>query len=233
MKGFKFFNNKLVFLKNTFLYTFKLSFYVLSIAGLIYYVNGISITFFVSPNIGISESLRLSSEIPFPAYTLCSPVVLKGNESSISEYLKHYKLVGTPPKLTVPQQNYIAAKAQLCSVSVPFIYVDGTKNRTEKNIIEVLKKRAPTIDDTFLTCSHKFKWIKCEFTRSITDVGICFTFNMQGYDTIFKENAISKDFDVFKSDKKVIIRAIFEGRVTGKTFSYPPLSFHNFITNFF
>lgn len=197
------FQNKSKFLKNSILYTFKLLFYIISICGLIYYVNGIFIKFFVSPNIGISENLRLASEIPFPAYTLCSPVVLKGNVASINEYFTHYKSKGYPPKLTIEQQNFIAAKAHMCSLSLPRIYDDGTKDRTERNVIEMLKKFAPTIEETFLTCSWKYKLSKCEFTRSITDLGLCYTFNMQGYDTIFKGNTISKDFDVLKEDKKV------------------------------
>lgn len=42
--------------------------------------------------------------------------------------------------------------------------------------------------------------VECQkiFTRVLTDYGYCYTFNMNGYNTVFDEDEISPEFDSYK-----------------------------------
>jgi hypothetical protein len=78
----------------------------------------------------------------------------------------------------------------------------GTMNRTEHNFVKLILEGAPSVEETFLHCSQKYvkkECVKLITTRSMLQFGLCYTFNMQKHETLFKE-AISKDFDFMKNE---------------------------------
>jgi hypothetical protein len=174
--------------------------YILLICGLIYYVNGVLYKYLFDPYIGISESHRQVHEIPFPAVTFCSPVVLRSDLVNLKQIHRFYTPKDTT-NLTVSEQNFLFAKAQMCFRGDTSFFNKASINKSENNVVKLLKQGAPNVPETFAICGVNNRILPCFFTRSITDVGLCYTFNMQSHDVIFNDDVTSSDFDVFKGKK--------------------------------
>lgn len=110
--------------------------------------------------------------------------------------------------LSVNEQNYLAATIQICAPNAAKTALNYTQNRTEKNIVKLLEQSAFDLDEIFLACIYKSVYGDCKkfFNKVITDDGICYSFNMQGYNEIFKLDVISEDFDYFK--RKTIAKSL-------------------------
>lgn len=177
--------------------------YFLLICGLIYYVNGVIQKYLFDPHIGITEIQRQVHEIPFPAVTICSPVVLRSGMANMKEFVRYYHHHGAIKNLSINEKNFLSAKAHSCTINMPNIFNEGTKNKTEFNVVKLLVQGSLSVNESFITCGRNNRVINCEMSRSLTDHGLCYTFNSQGYNTIFNKGVISSDFDVFKSEEKV------------------------------
>lgn len=188
-------NNKILILN-----LFQLFFYILSIFGLFFYVKNVLGKYFFDPDIGISESYLQVHEIPFPAITICSPVVIK-NELVNLKNISMMHDSNIFPNLTISEQNFLFAKAQLCSINNFEFFNKVSRNRTESNVVKLLKQGAPSVMKTFDFCVINYKIVPCFFTRTITDNGLCYTFNMQSFDSIFNEGVLSSDFDISREIK--------------------------------
>lgn len=174
--------------------------YFLSLCGLIFYVRGIFVKYFIEPDMGLSEKFRQATEIPFPAITICSPLVMKSNLTNLKKFYGHYKHFGEILNLTQSEQNFLAAKSQMCTVPLYKIIQQGTKNRSEFDFVKLIDEGGPSIDETFSWCASRFieKDCKLMFRRVLTEVGMCFTFNMQSYETLFNDG-MSSDFDSYRT----------------------------------
>lgn len=185
---------------------FRVSLYLISISGLIFYVREIFIKYFIDPDIGLSEKLKQAQEVPFPSITICSPLVLKNNLTKLMEYYEHYTSTnGSIMHLSVSEQNFLAAKSQVCALVFHEMVDKGTKDRDERNFVKLLEEGAPSIDETFSRCSIKYSPVDCKsiLNRVITDLGMCYTFNLQNFKTIFNGDDISSDFYSYKSNENV------------------------------
>lgn len=199
--------------------------YFLSVCGLIYYARGIFFKFFFNPNIGISENILITSEVPFPAITFCSPAIMKGNLAKLSDInsisLGVNTLVDPSDKrpmqeLSAEQAEFIAAKAQIC-YSFSEYFIKNLKKVLVANIPETLHKHALNIDENFPFCGSDSKVEKCPYIRSLTDNGLCYTYNSQGFEAIFNEEAISKDFKFNKDEDQDVQQVI---KLNQKYFGY-------------
>lgn len=183
--------------------------YILSFSGLIYYISRITSKYYFDPGIVIAEHQRQSHEIPLPAITICSPVVLRSNLTNLGNYYKTYKINKKIPNLSVSEKNFLAAKVQMCSYAFN-IFDEGTKNRNERSVIKLLHQGAPTVEETFPRCYAQYQLTKCNLTRSLTDLGMCYTFNMQSFNTIFMPH-VSSDFDLYKEKNHEEIWTLDDG----------------------
>lgn len=176
--------------------------YFLSLCGLIFYIRGIFVKYFIEPDIGLSEKFKQATEIPFPAITICSPLVIKSNLTNLRQFYGHYEKFGEILNLTQSEQNFLATKSQVCTTSLHKIVERGTKNRSEFDFIKLINEGAPSIDETFSWCAENYKQRDCKpiLRRVLNDYGMCFTFNMQDHDTIFND-IISDDFESYKNER--------------------------------
>lgn len=180
---------------------FSCSAYLLSICGLIFYIFGIVDKYFINPTIGLSEKFMQAKDIPFPALTICSPLVIRGNLTNLLKYYENYILNGgSIIKMSSSEQNFLAAKAQVCTLVFYKMIDEGTKNRTEYNFVKLLDQGAPSVDETFFRCSNRYSTVECNLmlSRVLTDLGMCYTFNMQSYNLIFNKG-VSNDFNSYNN----------------------------------
>lgn len=61
----------------------------------------------------------------------------------------------------------------------------------------------PTVNEAFEACFYDRMEVDCEkmINRVLFDTGLCYTYNIQGFNTIFRKETISKNFDSYKRKK--------------------------------
>lgn len=166
-----------------------------SFFGLGFYVNECYIKLRQTPEILVNEKLINSRNIPFPAITICSPLIIKSEFLNMSKFREEFKerKHGDDENLAI-----MASSAQVCLGEILYL---GNKLKNEslnENVFKNLNDYSPRIDDTFKECKISgYDGCKRLFIRSLTEMGICFTFNMLGYHSIFRGN-ISNDFYIYK-----------------------------------
>jgi Amiloride-sensitive sodium channel len=141
------------------------------------------------PDIGLSAQQKFLNEIPFPAVTVCSPVWFKDGLANFEILYEAILARRKFPNLTVSEQNYIAAGLQWCDSHLASQYLSALSNRTQFDVIKLLDETSLKIDELLVECSFKRKLTGCKrmWNRVITDKSFCFSFNMQGFRTIFNE----------------------------------------------
>jgi acid-sensing ion channel, other len=174
--------------------------YAFSIISLIVYMREIVVKFIIDPDIGMNEKFKLAREIPFPALTICSPVVMKPEYGQLVDYIEKYKYEKIVKNLSKSEQDYVAVKTQVCALlAFPWV-MEGTKDRDESDLVKLLNTSAPTIEDTFYECNVRYRQVQCKniLNRVLSDHGFCYTMNSQNLDDIFNKEVISSDFDSYK-----------------------------------
>ncbi|CAG9810955.1 unnamed protein product [Chironomus riparius] len=165
--------------------------YLLLLIGLSYQIQRLYKKLKIEPEIFSKESSIQSSQIPFPAVTVCPPTNVK-NEAWNPEFLRLNNL-------TV--NDLRGASLQICpNHDIYMLY-----NESDVNVVDVLLKSSPNFADNVYQCKlnkYFMGYQDCEklFVRSVTEYGICYTFNMLGHDSLFNDQ-VSSDFDTFKRTK--------------------------------
>lgn len=147
--------------------------YAISFSGLVFFIFGICMKFFYYPDIGLSETFSKATNIPFPAITICSPLVLRSDLVNLKQYLADYVNESNKHKkrerdktlvyLNISEQNYLAVKSQICEPHLDFDMIfSGIHNRSIINIVQLLHLGAPTISETFPHCGGKYNAEDCE-----------------------------------------------------------------------
>ncbi|XP_070492466.1 pickpocket protein 28-like [Chironomus tepperi] len=159
------------------------------IYGLSHYIHECYIKFKIKPEILINEKYINRHQIPFPAITICPPQVVK------SEFLNLTKIrneISQNKATSYEDQMSLAVSSQVCSNLV----LDFEKiPDLNENVIEIMKKISPQINDIFGECSALDAAKNCEdlFTAILTPLGTCFTFNMLD-ENLFLHKETSKEF---------------------------------------
>lgn len=83
------------------------------------------------------------------------------------------------------------AVAQVCDVHLTDNFEVGG-NITDNKVIDMLRKIAPTFNETMLLCKFRNKVKFCDqyFEEIMTDEGLCFTFNMLNPGELFREGYV-------------------------------------------
>ncbi|KAG5672978.1 hypothetical protein PVAND_003063 [Polypedilum vanderplanki] len=145
--------------------------------------------------ISIGKKLIPIFEIPFPAITICPEMKAKCNKINLTEIINR------------KSQNYSEEEMQnmlaLNHVCESHLYDDNIKNITKNNknikqfdIIEKLNELSFRFDEMFFKCRFgEYEYKNCEkyFHKVITDVGICYTFNMLDHTDFINNNSMHMD----------------------------------------
>ncbi|KAG5666157.1 hypothetical protein PVAND_017708 [Polypedilum vanderplanki] len=195
--GFKFLANKKV---NKFLRLFWFFSLLLSISVLLWYAKGLYVKLNFEPEINVRVKFKSMSEIPFPAVTICDSVFAKNNSINFIQYFNNKRL-NSQKNMTVEGKHIMAANIHVCAPHLSFFNQDFDDKRSDFDIVKVLNDSSLRTDEIFLLCSYK-KTLAADcnniFNKVLTDNGFCHSANMQGYNTIFNKNVLSKDFDSYK-----------------------------------
>lgn len=177
--------------------------FVISIIGMAFYIRGVYYKWRISPDIAITASLKPIREIPFPAITICSPVIVK---NKYANFLKaYYHIVNEKHKHAFDDEiigdtKMVSAVIQACDPNLSSIFADMFNESVSDELISYLIKGGFTKNESLSLCdlnnSIKEDCNKM-FNQIFTDFGLCYSYNMQGYNTIFKNNTLDGDFNMF------------------------------------
>lgn len=88
---------------------------------------------------------------------------------------------------------YLETMTQICSkdLLIPLEIKNLNKTDFGGDCVEIMKKLAPPMKDVISNCYFGNSMKKCDeiFSETITDDGLCYTFNVANSDQIFNENS--------------------------------------------
>ncbi|EAT48435.1 AAEL000552-PA, partial [Aedes aegypti] len=133
--------------------------------------------------------------LPFPAVTICPQATIRSNINLFSRI------------------DRLMAVLQICDefFHVKSKYLNMYHQVSHENIVPVLQKLSPLVNQTILTC--RVNGVRCNelFTETITDEGICFTFNgFSSYD-MFKDGVLHDEYQYLNEPKNVTNWSMDEG----------------------
>lgn len=175
--------------------------FVIVLCGLIYglshYIHECYIKFRIKPEILINEKYINRHEIPFPAITICPPQVVKSEFLNLTKIRNEISQNKTPSD---EDQISLAVSSQACNDLVMDFEKIPDEKMFNENVIEIMKKISPQINDVFGECSALDDEKNCRelFTDILTFKGNCFTFNMIDDNLLLNQEA-SKEFYSQKS----------------------------------
>lgn len=182
-------------LKSNFVRSIWILIYLLSFFCLGFYIYEIFRRFKFEPVITEQIGQTLQHEIPFPAFTICSPFFARNKTQNLRGFLKN-----PTQNLTVDEQNQMAANLQACAPHLGSKIAQSCPLADTSKIIEILRSRHSTPNDTFKFCTIGNSFTDCNkiLNYVLTDYGFCFTFNLEGFPTLFNTDVISDDFKCYE-----------------------------------
>jgi amiloride-sensitive sodium channel len=185
--------------------------FIFTTAAFFYYVFCSYEKWKIEPDIAVRKHQIRLGEIPFPALTICSPVFARSETMRYKMYSSLYvkKYPEVLDNITSSEANYLISNQHACN---PY-YIDFSKRvqhlRTKSDVVKLMSESFLETDDVLISCIYGSRQRICDnmFNRVLTDRGFCYSFNMQGFNTIFNGDIISDDFlsykrkDIFKSPK--------------------------------
>lgn len=196
--------------------TFWLFSFLLSICGLVYYSIG-AYEKWISPDIGVRNEIRLTNDIPFPSLTICPPIVAKSSAINFEELLEFFKSARKNEKsfetlktrkISKDTQMLFSSLLQTCNKHDlnEFSELYKKLNFTEANekVAKFLVRNSPPLNESIHSCYTKsFEKTRNEkisrkcheaFDYILTRDGMCYSFNRNGFYTIFNDKEISEDY---------------------------------------
>lgn len=119
--------------------------------------------------------------------------------NTYKDYWKYFKLYGVSETDAARFESLLhvcdpelSSRVQLNESKVDNLHIVGT-----------LKEISYSIKDSMLFCKFRNALFDCAalFNEVITDLGICYSFNMLTYNELFNHNVLHKDFDYFHHSK--------------------------------
>jgi amiloride-sensitive sodium channel len=154
------------------------------------------------PDIAIKINQRRLTDIPMPALTICPRLFAnKLQESFTRFYLEYFFQKRSATNMTQDEANYILAHLHVCFPYNLKLASTFLPRRTEPNIVKLLEDSSFQTIELFEQCHIKGRAIGYCFevmNRILTSKGICYSHNMQGFNTLFNADVISDDFHSYK-----------------------------------
>ncbi|CAH1717072.1 unnamed protein product [Chironomus riparius] len=159
------------------------------ITSLIFMVYFLFINQNQSTIVEISEKLPLF-QIPFPAVTICPET--KAKKSIVNVTDAYHNIIYNLTEYQYDQEylSYIEALTQVCDPHLfSSVNVKNDSPTQGKEFLQILREIAVPKNEMILFCKFRNEIIDCAdmFTESITDDGICYTFNMMHYEDLYRK----------------------------------------------
>lgn len=166
--------------------------YCVLLYGLSFQFNRFYIKLRIRPEIFTNFISVNGRDIPFPALTICPPYFKAGH--SKDEYLKNY---------TLTHEHIVAIKDLINPKVEDYMKLSTNYSKLNESMVDILELLSLSIDDLFHYCALNNGPDGCNklLTRSLTVFGICYTFNIKQYKSLFNDY-LTKDFDIYKSSVK-------------------------------
>ena len=144
--------------------------------------------------VSFDEKLTQIREIPFPAVTICPETKTKVDIFNITESYLLLKDLGFKfDMLSIEETKSFEALAQVCNGHVESLFegITYTARLDRSEIVSELIRIALPLSELTHGCYFKGDpYLNCDkiFTKIITELGVCFTFNMLNFNEIFNDD---------------------------------------------
>uniref|UniRef100_A0A182MXN6 Pickpocket n=1 Tax=Anopheles dirus TaxID=7168 RepID=A0A182MXN6_9DIPT len=131
-------------------------------------------------------------DIPFPAVTICPITKVK---SSVLNFTAVYqRVVKGFGNISDEEYDRFLAMLQVCDFAFNEFLDD---QRYDNNLVHVLQDMAIPFEEMFLVCAWRNQYVKCSdlFKPTLTEYGVCYTFNGLSADDMLKKQEFHRDFD--------------------------------------
>lgn len=172
-------------------------------------LSGIYVKWLIDPDISVSVRTIPAHEVPFPAVTYCTPFLFSNRLVNVTDYLiRQLKLFKFLPNYTERQQKLLSSLIMSCTSRAKYLSKNSFGNQTGLNVLKVLNETHHEENLLRSACGLEYGYIPCPKLLNVvpTKDGLCYSFNMQGYNTIFNKGVLSEDFDMFK--RKTIAKSL-------------------------
>lgn len=164
--------------------------FTLSVSGLIFYVRQIFIKWNSNPDIMTTVKLIPSYEIPMPAITICSPLVVK------TEFYDQTKFL---PNFDTWMEKCFFIFLQTCSLQHSEWVLEFELNSYDFSVRDFDKCGENFIYE--VTFADKLNNSEHYMSRVMTNYGFCYSLNL--IENVFNKKIISKEFDEFRVAKDI------------------------------
>ena len=136
-----------------------------------------------------------SIDFPAPAITICSNLFAREEFVNFFKVFHDYREI---KNYTISEQKcrYLIANLHWCQPDLDKFVKDicGQYDLQDLNVVETINKSALSTEELF----HSFdKPLGMHIVRVFTAFGICYTYNMQGFNAIFNTEVIHDDFKCY------------------------------------
>lgn len=143
--------------------------------------------------ISLSKKLAPTSDIPFPAVTICPETKAKCNIINMTSLVMQNN-----SNFSEQVAQKVSALSQICYDNVDSKIIENIINSTYEtgNVVELLEEMSPSLEDIFSECRFgSWRPSNCSdlFFKTVTDAGICFTFNMLNFKNLMNINSVHSD----------------------------------------
>lgn len=195
--GVEFFTSKSKIIRKSGILVFFIAF-----CGLGFFVYDIYVKWQLNPLIIEEVNVRPAIDFPFPAVTICNPLFSRDQSPNLNEILKNLTL--NPGKTLTPhEQKILAANIHACAPHLGRMFSRILPAVQSEETVRILSEKFLHFNDSFGSCSIQLNPTLCfrMLNYVLTDHGFCFSYNLQGFNQLFKTNDISEDFFSYKRNK--------------------------------
>lgn len=141
--------------------------------------------------------LESISSVPFPAVTICP---LSKTRQDVFNVTEAYELVRNGTSLGKESEGMLRALAHVCSFSHHW---KKFEHREDETVLETLRKLAFRTETLIQWCMWRYKSVNCSemISKTLTEDGICYTFNALPADQLYRSGVISPEFLSFKTTR--------------------------------
>ncbi|XP_055621987.1 pickpocket protein 28-like [Toxorhynchites rutilus septentrionalis] len=152
-------------------------------------------------------------QIPFPAVTVCPEAKIKRDYLNFTDsFLKFAHRSSS--NLTDVERQYLLSTLQICDEwfhTWPTYHHIYDKYFLKDNIVHILKRISFLADDTIYYCELNDILCKEMFTETVTEEGICMTFNGFSSRDMFWEDSLHKDYNYLAETGPAISWSLEDG----------------------
>ncbi|KXJ77447.1 hypothetical protein RP20_CCG007541 [Aedes albopictus] len=166
--------------------------------------------------------------VPFPAVTICPEAKIRANDMNFTEdFYRFINYRGSRKDLDDERIDRLLAVLQICdeffharSLKFPELYA---RTETDFDIVQIMRNISVPLIDIILFC--KVNGVRCNelFSETLTDEGICFTFN--GFSTydMFRDGVLHDEYNYLNEPKNLTGWSLESGYVPRKKLESHPI----------